>query len=254
MKYKCEKCNKEFLQRGHYMRHINRKTDCSMIDVKLEKQEDNLTCERCNKTFSSRTSKWRHQKKYCKPVSMEEEIVSLKKKITELSKKKSTINIKNTIEINPFGKENIEYIKDEYLRNAIKMPQYGLPNLIRLIHFNKEHPENMNIKQKNKKKPLVDIYNGKEWVTMDKEDTIHNIVATKKEIMDEYIDKNPQIEYQYKNNYERFSYSVDEYLKGQLPKLNCFDKTELTTKCRDLYKNFINKIDILLINRGLYPQ
>ena len=36
-------------------------------------------------------------------------------------------------------------------------------HLIRLIHFNKDHPENMNIKQRNKKKPMVDIYNGKEW-------------------------------------------------------------------------------------------
>ena len=96
MKYICEKCNKQFLQKGHYIRHINRKNDCT-DEIKQDKIDNNLTCERCNKTFSSRTSKWRHQKKYCKSINMEEEIDCLKKRIKELSKVKSTINIKNTI-------------------------------------------------------------------------------------------------------------------------------------------------------------
>ena len=151
--------------------------------------------------------------------------------------------------MNPFGKENIDYLKEDYIKNAIKIPQFGLPNLIRLIHFNKDHPENMNIKQRNKKKPMVDVYNGKEWITMDKNDTIHNMVASKKEIMDEYFDKFIEVDDNVKSNYERFSHSVDAYLQSQMPNANCFSNKNITNKCKELFKSFICKIDVLLMNR-----
>ena len=32
-------------------------------------------------------------------------------------------------------------------------------------------------------KPMVDFFNGKEWIPMDKNDTIQNMVACKKESM-----------------------------------------------------------------------
>ena len=111
----------------------------------------------------------------------------------------------------------------------------------------------MNVKQRNKK-PMVDVYNGKEWITMDKNDTIHNMVASKKELMDNYFDKFQELDDYSKNNYERFSYSVDSYLKSQLPKTDCFETIEVTNKCKELYKSFIYKIDILLVNREVCNQ
>jgi hypothetical protein len=210
-----------------------------------------------------KTNCTRHEKNICKESKrskenrMITEIENLRRQFEDFSKKceqkSSTIHINNNIQINPFGKENVTYIKDEQMKNAIKVPHFGLPNLIRLIHFNREHPENMNIKQKNKKKPMIEVFNGEEWVTMDKQDTIHSIVATKKEMMDNYFEENG-ISDEIKNNYERFSQSVDAYLNGQLPKSNCFDSTSLTNKCKELYKSFVYKIDVLLANRGQYPN
>ena len=230
-------------------------------EVQKKNKKKIFTCEFCEKTFSRNDNLQRHLKNRCKSRNDEDtEIEKLKKKIEELSKtnenleKRSTININNNIQLNPFGKENLEYIKEELLRNAIKVPHFGLPNLIRLIHFNKDHPENMNVKQRNKKKPMVDVYNGKEWITMDKNDTIHNMVASKKELMDNYFDKFQEFDDYSKNNYERFSYSVDSYLKSQLPKTDCFETIEVTNKCKELYKSFIYKIDILLINREAFNQ
>ena len=239
------------------------KDDVMNVKEKKGKKKKIFTCEFCEKTFSRNDNLQRHLKNRCKSRNDEEtEIEKLKRKIEELSKTNenlekrstSTININNNIQLNPFGKENLEYIKEELLKNAIKVPHFGLPNLIRLIHFNKDHPENMNVKQRNKKKPMVDVYNGKEWITMDKNDTIHNMVASKKELMDNYFDKFQELDDYSKNNYERFSYSVDSYLKSQLPKTDCFETIEVTNKCKELYKSFIYKIDILLVNREVCNQ
>ena len=289
--YTCIKCNKIFKQRNDYRRHINRKIPCKgnspkneqiklvesqndhfesfkstlpVINIKynIPKNIDGYECRYCGKYFTLKTNCTRHEKNTCRELKknkenqMITEIENLRKQFEDFSKKcdqkSSTIHINNNIQINPFGKENINYIKDEQIKNAIRIPHYGLPNLIRLIHFNRDHPENMNIKQKNKKKPMIEVYNGDEWVTMDKQDTIHSIVATKKEMMDNYFE-NSGISEDLKINYEKFSQSVDAYLNGQLPKSNCFDSTSLTTKCKELYKSFVYRIDVLLANRGQFP-
>ena len=79
----------------------------------------------------------------------------------------------------------------------------------------------MNIKQKIKRNQWQ-MFIMEEWITMDKNDAIHNMVASKKEIMDEYFDKFIEVDDNVKSNYERFSNSVDAYLQSQMPNANCF--------------------------------
>ena len=48
--------------------------------------------------------------------------------------------------VQPFGKEKIEYIKDSYVKSLIsKGPMQCIPNLLKAIHFDTGHKENLNV-------------------------------------------------------------------------------------------------------------
>jgi uncharacterized C2H2 Zn-finger protein len=52
--YKCEKCNKEFLQKSNYTTHINRKKPC-IIDENITNVNTIIyKCEKCNKEFNKK--------------------------------------------------------------------------------------------------------------------------------------------------------------------------------------------------------
>ena len=65
--YECDNCKKTFNQKGHYMRHLNRKypckkteqnlnlTDYSINEIHIPKLEYNNTCIYCKKTYSTKS-------------------------------------------------------------------------------------------------------------------------------------------------------------------------------------------------------
>jgi len=80
------------------------------------------------------------------------------------------------IVINPFGKENVGYISQDYICDLIEHgPIKSIPKLLKYMHFNPEHKENHNIKIPNKKQPYASIYNGTKWEISDKKQTIENM-------------------------------------------------------------------------------
>ena len=53
----------------------------------------------------------------------------------------NNINITN-IHVNNFLQEDTSYITDEYLKEILVRVYDSVPNVIKAIHFNPEHPEN----------------------------------------------------------------------------------------------------------------
>ena len=78
-----------------------------------------------------------------------------------ISNTNSNTNSNNTqninIHINNFGEENIKHIDYSYYNNILKGVYGAVPKLVEKIHFDKEHPENQNIKLTNKKEPYIKI-------------------------------------------------------------------------------------------------
>ena len=166
-------------------------------------------CNYCQKELSKNSNLHRHLK-ICKAkkqvVDNNQTLNDLQKQIDSLSlkvdkKKAAKTNITNNnncnnvnntninIQLNGFGEENLDYITPEYIYALAQGPSLAIPKLLKKIHFNPEHPENMNVKLTNKKLPLMNVYNDaqKKWIFKDKKDTITTMVEQGYSIIDDNL-------------------------------------------------------------------
>lgn len=157
-------------------------------------------CEYCKKIFTRKTGLKKHLQicEASEPDSdkieeMQKEIDKLKKQL-ENSNNTTNNNITNNnynttnnnnstnmtvININNFGEENTKYITKDYILALLEKPFQAIPELIKYTHFNKDHPENHNIKITNKKEPFVKVLKNNKWELMDKKDTICDLIDKK---------------------------------------------------------------------------
>ena len=96
----------------------------------------------------------------------------------------------NVISLNNYGSEDTQYITKEYLMGLLKKPFKSIPELIKYTHFNKDHPENQNIKLTNKKEPYVKILKNNKWELADRKDTITDLIDQKHSILNNVNIKN----------------------------------------------------------------
>ena len=81
VKYICEKCNKEFKQKGHYQDHLNKKFPCKPKPIIIINTQENLTnldknnlcCNFCKSVFNRRDNYKRHMDKFCKIKKLHDE-------------------------------------------------------------------------------------------------------------------------------------------------------------------------------------
>jgi len=120
MEYKCLKCNYVFKKKSHLDSHLKRKYPCDKIDT------NSIKCEYCEKIIHDGTNLNRHLKT-CKIYQ------------------KAPHPPKDVVDVNVYGKEKVDYITDEEWKKIINSGFRSVERLIELFHFNKDHPENMNI-------------------------------------------------------------------------------------------------------------
>ena len=188
------------------------------------KKSSKLECQYCHKIFKHRSSFSRHVNKRCKMrnIIVEEKAkiditADILKKLEDL-KAGPTINyytnnytqhiINNTqnIIINNYGKEDISYITNECFKKILQGPFASIQRTNNMIHFNKEHPENMNVKITNKKDPFVKIYKKDKWCLADKSKVIKEMIEKAMNLIDEYYEKEGKIDLETSQdtNYQKF--------------------------------------------------
>jgi hypothetical protein len=123
MEYKCDKCFKLFTKKSNLDNHLKRKRPCDISTT-----NDSIKCEYCNLLINHSRNINRHLKS-CKEY----------KKISFPPK------VKEEVKINIYGEEKVEYITQEVWREILLSGFRSLEKLIKLYHFNLEHPENMNL-------------------------------------------------------------------------------------------------------------
>ena len=221
-------------------------------------------CDYCEKKFKSRQGKSKHQRHYCKEKRQDDEIdkmmnmillitkernqerkehqeekeefrkekdklrfqiKDLMAQMSEMITKVGNNNNNKTIIINNYGSEDISYIKDSFYKQLFTIPYESIPKLIKQIHFNSEHPENKNIRIKNKKSKYAEIYSDNEWKKKDKEETINDIMYDKLTIID-----------------EKYNDMLEE------------DFTQINKSTQKKYMNFVDKYEHSSVNQKLIEQ
>ena len=186
------------------------------IPVFLHENSD-FSCIFCKSSFSSFSNKRRHELHRCRknPNYVNKILETKNKKIKklEMEKKKMKREIEkllttvsttttnnnttnnnnnitygdvnnNVIIVNNYGKENTNYLTEDYLKKLLDKPYGGIQNLIKNIHFHPNHPENHNVKITNKKLPYALVWNDKIWETRNKKEVIEDLVDKGYMIMD----------------------------------------------------------------------
>lgn len=129
----------------------------------------------------------------------------------------------NSVKLNAFGAENLEYIKNSDMDEIIdSVKSYdeacSTPSqLVRLIHFHEDHPENHNLKLKDDN---AYIYDGEKWDIRDKEESINILVDKAFNMIVSYYNRRKKL-YREKNKiitkqkelYEQYPELKDEIYK-----------------------------------------
>ena len=151
-------------------------------DLNGIQEEGDFLCNICGNYYSNRSNLNRHIKK-CQlnkkgdktnEEFYQEQIVLMQNQINTLINKmgsaptyvqnisqkiENTVNQQNIqqININAYGKENMDYITLNDMQQIIKQPKACLPKFIELLHYDENHPENHNVILESIKNNMIKI-------------------------------------------------------------------------------------------------
>ena len=216
-------------------------------------------CDYCSNKFSTKAHKRRHELHYCVKANEKELVKQFKneKKLLEKNHEKekkkmykqietllekvgdtitnnnnnttnnnNTYNNQTNIILNNYGNEDLSHITNEMLNNLIKGPCEMINNLTKLIHFNGQKPENMNIYIPNKKQKYIKVYKNNKWLLEEKKDTIPDIVDKNYNILDSHYDNidecgdvlNKKEKHNFRNYQEKIDSKEQKTLEYELNK------------------------------------
>jgi hypothetical protein len=198
------------------------------MNTNEHKKNISHSCSFCSELFKTIPSKRRHELHYCKnrfdnmnykkmflesKKQMENEKKHLKKQIEILLTKVGDTTINNTqnIQLNSYGKEDLEHITDTMKTQLLRLPYGMIPKMIEAVHFNEDKPENKNIVLPNKKDNKIKVYSENKWIYKDKDELLHDLIDGKYFILDNYYDSVIEnLSNSNKLNYEKFRTFFDE--------------------------------------------
>lgn len=243
-------------------------------------EEKKYSCDYCGKSFKSQTYFRKHLEKMCsRNLRFEQQLIV--EKIRRIEKfKKENLDLKERIynsvktlprfyveegkvvnveknflqyyqlkNIRIFGNEIMDHINDMFMRKMIMNPEVGIIKLIKDIHFNIEIPQNRNVFVKSKKFNNIEVYRLDGWKTLPRKDVFQNIIATKKDIMDEYFEsfrENNDLDDKYIYKYESFSNCLDNYINYLVFNPAMIDHK--LKKSKQIYERLCKELNLLFIN------
>ena len=186
-----------------------------------------FNCKYCNNIYKHKQSKFKHEQK-CENKKNNDQYSDLKKEIEDLKNQLATIINKNakihpktlhkinnqlinnnTINNNTNNTINNTIINNTYVKfgsvahssvlseskilSILNKPYKSIEESIKLIHFNKKLPEYNNIMITNMKDNIAYTYNGKKFISVNKDELIDELIENHKDQIeisyDEYKDK-----------------------------------------------------------------
>lgn len=204
--YECVKCNKTFIKKGDYTRHINRKTPCIKIELYI--------CEHCDYKTNRKYNfiKHKNRKTTCnseqnieeshkieeikKPFEFQDELKKLydKYKISinngTINNINNNINNINLITINPFGKEDLSHIDNTKAKKILNNGLLAVSKYIEYVHQDSDVPQNHNLYISGwNSRSNVNMFNGKKWIIADKDDVIPQVIDNCMDFINDKIEE-----------------------------------------------------------------
>jgi len=240
----CDRCGRMFSQKYNYMRHLNRKIKCEKKEcerndygVHCDKTLNNDKLIEClkNKCILKQDDNKDMKILLESLLKIEEENMQLKNEMMEMkvsnntekkhntknsrnhntnthSKNKTTTNSNNNnntnniIQVVAYGKEDINGLTDAEYKDILKRGFRSVQELLKKLHFNKNHPENHNIYISNLRDDLVKQYNGEKWESKNRPDALQEIYDDKLHILDDkFDDLIEELDDTTKRRYQKFS-------------------------------------------------
>ena len=88
----------------------------------------------------------------------------------------TNVNTINNVSLNNFGNEDTSYLSHEFLSYCLMNPKKGMTTLIENIHYNKDYPENHNVRCKSLKQNVFERYIDSEWRVCDASNTLDELI------------------------------------------------------------------------------
>ena len=260
--YKCECCIFVSNIKTHYNRHLktkkhlyNSETSLSTMvmstnehkmstnEHQMSTNEHTFKCDFCDLYFSTKPNKRRHELHFCKNndyletnkiynlekknKNLEKEKKKLEKKIEKMLNKVCTINnttnnTNNIIVVNNYGKENTDYMTVDKIKTLLNRPYDSIQDLIKILHFNADHPENHNVKITNKKEPFALVWNNPIWEIRKKKSVVKDLVDKGYMMIDTtydeiYHDTNKENKkyINFQHNFENETTNIKDKIEGE---------------------------------------
>ena len=219
----CSKCNKLYKTKKHLTNH---EVKCNGIDE--------LTCSKCMVSFTTRAAKHKHIKAdKCKARSIIHARTPHIQNITN-NIDNSVNKTVNNIQINNFGSERIDHISEDIINRILQSGINTIPLYIEKKHFDKNFPENKNIKYTDDNKCRVMENNM--WKEKDISLLSTDLIQNNSEVLLMYCDNNEIKLLNEIKDAEKYDHIRNKlfiiYDKSDNQKYN-----QVLTKIKDLIKN-----------------
>ena len=223
----CKKCNKVYKTKKYLNIH---ELKCNKID--------NLTCPKCMISFTKKQAKSRHIKaNNCKARSIiHARIPNVQNIITNIENQTINNNHNNTTNyiINNFGSERIDHISHEEIVKMLTSGTNTLPLYIKKKHFDKNFPENNNIKYTLENR--CKVFEDSVWKDKDLSHLSSSLIQDNTEVLLLYCNNNNEEVLNTIQDIDKYEHVRDKlfilYNKTDNMKYNT-----IITKIKDLIKN-----------------
>ena len=209
MRHVCKRCGYSSVNKGDLKKHLEKKKECTCVNGDISREElikdlypvknTKFKCP-CGKNYAYHSGLSLHKKSCTFESEDNVGLLALVKELEEKIKRLETnapipnvinnITTNNTTNliINDFGKENIDYITEAFIRTCLKQQDHGFVKLTEKIHFNDKHPENQTVKLPNKKEPYVQVIEKGKQTLKPKKEVIDDLIINIGNILDEQLE------------------------------------------------------------------
>ena len=188
--HECYHCHKQFARAKLLENHLARKTPCL--------ETHSYKCDKCSRSFKHKSSASRHRAS-CN-ATLNDRLEQAQLHIADLTRQLAAVphltsNVENHIthnhitnnnviqvNINGYGSEQQGYLESmtyPELKKILKLSpnNESLLNMIKFIHRNKDHPENVNVKLDAKDSAVINVFKNSVWREEKTDPTVYDIIC-----------------------------------------------------------------------------